>query len=161
MLLAGLLGALIGAEREFRQKAAGLRTNTLIALGSALFTILSVELSRDVPGADPGRVAAQVVTGIGFLGAGAILRTGSDIRGLTTAATIWVNAAIGVAAGTGQYGLAAAATLVALLVLIALYPVDRYLEEGDKGRTAPGPTDGATGGGPGGLTDPTDDGPSG
>ncbi len=124
-----MLGALIGVEREFRQKAAGLRTNTLIALGAALFTIVSLELAQGVSGADPARVAAQVVTGVGFLGAGAILRTGSGVHGLTTAATIWMNAAIGVAAGAGRYALAAAGTLAALIVLVALHPVDRYLEE--------------------------------
>jgi hypothetical protein len=141
LLLAGLLGALIGAERELRQKAAGLRTNTLIALGAALFTIVSLEMARGAPGADPARVAAQVVTGIGFLGAGAILRTGSSIHGLTTAATIWMNAAIGVAAGAGRYALATAGTLAALIVLVALYPLDRYLEERE--RRAAGSSDGA------------------
>lgn len=131
LVLAALLGAIIGAEREFRQKAAGLRTNTLIALGAALFTILSVELAGD---GDPSRVAAQIVTGIGFLGGGAILRTGATVAGLTTAATIWVNAAIGTAAGAGRYGLAVAATITALLALVALHPLDRLIEEREKRR---------------------------
>src|SRR5918911_5605618 len=88
LLTAALLGAIIGFERELRQKTAGLRTNILIAVGSALFTLMSYELAADGSG-DPGRVAAQIVTGIGFLGAGAIMRTGSSVQGLTTAATVW------------------------------------------------------------------------
>lgn len=135
LLLAAALGAAIGIERELRQKEAGLRTNTLIALGSALFTILSIELADGARG-DPSRVAAQIVTGIGFLGGGAILRTGASIRGLTTAATIWVNSAIGMAAGSGRYALAAAATAAALLVLTALAPIDRLFEDHERRRRA-------------------------
>ena len=92
LLLAALLGGLIGLEREWKNKDAGLRTNILITIGSALFTLMSIELP-DGRG-DPGRTAAQIVTGIGFLGAGAIMRTDAGIQGLTTAATIWVNAAV-------------------------------------------------------------------
>src|SRR5262245_23718621 len=99
LLLAAALGALIGAEREFHHKSAGLRTNTLIALGSALFTIMSIDIGTGAD--DNSRIASQIVTGIGFLGGGAILRTRGMIVGLTTAATIWVNAAIGIAAGRG------------------------------------------------------------
>src|SRR5436189_5833753 len=95
LLLAAGLGAAIGLEREYRQKPAGLRTNILIAVGSALFTIMSLAMTgRD---GDPGRIAAQVVTGIGFLGGGAIMRNRDTVHGMTTAATIWVNAAIGLA----------------------------------------------------------------
>ena len=101
LLLAAVLGGILGFEREMRQKSAGLRTNMLIAIGSALFTLMSYEISADGSG-DPGRIAAQIVTGIGFLGAGAIMRTDAGIHGLTTAATIWVNAAVGVAAGGGD-----------------------------------------------------------
>ena len=115
LLLAALLGGLLGIERELKQKAAGPRTNILIALGSALFTLLSIELAP--PGADPTRIVAQVITGVGFLGAGAIMRTDSGVQGLTTAATVWVNAAVGVAAGGGQYHLAFSATAVTLVVL--------------------------------------------
>ena len=97
LLLAAGLGAVIGIERESRQKPAGLRTNILIALGSALFTMLSIDIGG--VGSTPDRIAAQVVTGVGFLGGGAILRSGRNIHGMTTAATIWVNAAVGVAAG--------------------------------------------------------------
>lgn len=120
LALAAGLGGAIGLEREFRHKPAGLRTNMLIALGSALFSILSVELGDGA--ASPDRIAAQVVTGIGFLGAGAILRSGENVHGLTTAATIWVNAAIGMAAGLGSYTVATVAAAITLTVL-ALMPV--------------------------------------
>jgi putative Mg2+ transporter-C (MgtC) family protein len=126
ILTAALLGTLLGIERELRQKSAGLRTNILICIGSALFTLMSYELA-DVFGADPGRVAAQIVTGIGFLGAGAIMRTDSGVQGLTTAATVWVNAAVGVAAGGGEYHLAFIATAVTLGVLLALQPVETLI----------------------------------
>ena len=120
LVLAAALGGAIGLEREFRHRPAGLRTNMLIALGSALFSILSVELGAGA--GSPDRIAAQVVTGIGFLGAGAILRSGENVHGLTTAATIWVNAAIGMAAGLGSYTVAAVAAAITLGVL-ALMPV--------------------------------------
>jgi putative Mg2+ transporter-C (MgtC) family protein len=120
LALAAGLGGAIGLEREFRHKPAGLRTNMLIALGSALFSMLSVELGAGA--GSPDRIAAQVVTGIGFLGAGAILRSGENVHGLTTAATIWVNAAIGMAAGLGSYTVATVAAAITLTVL-ALMPV--------------------------------------
>lgn len=126
LLLAAALGAAIGLERELRRKPAGLRTNILIAIGAALFTMLSLEMRE--AGATPDRIAAQVVTGIGFLGAGAILRSGHSIHGMTTAATIWVNAAIGMAAGAGEYQIAAAATLVTLVVLWLLPPIEGFFE---------------------------------
>ena len=127
LLLAAALGAAVGLEREYRQKPAGLRTNILIAVGSALFTILSVEMTRGV--GDTSRVAGQIVTGIGFLGGGAILRSGDAIHGMTTAATIWVNAAIGVAAGTGQFALATFVTALTLVVLVLLPPIEMYFEK--------------------------------
>ena len=126
LLLAAGLGAAVGLEREYRQKPAGLRTNILIAVGSALFTILSLQMTQGV--GDTSRVAGQIVTGIGFLGGGAILRSGDSIHGMTTAATIWVNAAIGVAAGTGQFVLAAFATALTLVVLAVLPPIELYFE---------------------------------
>src|SRR5258708_17152356 len=99
LLLAAAVGGLLGAERELRRKSAGFRTNILMALGAAIFTIMSVMLS---PGAADGtRIAAQIVTGIGFLGAGTILHNRDGVQGLTTAATVWVNAALGVAAARG------------------------------------------------------------
>lgn len=127
LLLAGALGAVLGFEREWRQRAAGLRTNTLIALGSALFTLISIRMTAG--GGDATRIPAQIVTGIGFLGAGAIMRGTADIRGLTTAATIWVNAAVGMAAGAGFFMLAIASTATALIVLTVFVPVDKLLAE--------------------------------
>jgi putative Mg2+ transporter-C (MgtC) family protein len=126
LLTAALLGALLGFERELRNKSAGLRTNILIALGSALFTLMSYEFAAEGKG-DPGRVAAQIVTGIGFLGAGAIIQRDGGIQGLTTAATVWVNAAVGVAAGGGEYHLAFIATGVTLAALLVLAPLERVI----------------------------------
>jgi putative Mg2+ transporter-C (MgtC) family protein len=127
LLLSAGLGAALGLEREWRQKYAGLRTNILIALGSTLFTLMSIDLATTVA-SDPARVAAQIVTGIGFLGAGAIMRTGAGVRGLTTASMIWVNAAIGVAVGGGEYHLAVIATAVTLIVLTLLTPVEKWID---------------------------------
>ena len=126
LLLAAGLGAAIGIEREYRQKPAGLRTNILIALGAALLTTISIQLGTN--GGTPDRVAAQVVTGIGFLGGGAILRSGHSIHGMTTAATIWMNAAIGMAAGAGQYAMATEATALTLIVLALLPPIEAFFE---------------------------------
>jgi putative Mg2+ transporter-C (MgtC) family protein len=126
LLLAAGLGAVIGLEREYRKRPAGLRTNILITLGSALFTTLSLIMAG--AGGNVDRVAAQVVTGVGFLGAGAILRSRASVHGMTTAATIWVNAAIGMAVGTGQFALASGATAVTLVVLLLLYPLENYFE---------------------------------
>lgn len=125
LLLAAALGAALGLEREYRQKPAGLRTNILIALGSALFTAISMTMAA-AGGSD--RIAAQVVTGVGFLGGGAILRSGRSVHGMTTAATIWVNAAIGMAAGAGQFALATATTALTLVVLAVLPPVEAYFD---------------------------------
>ena len=127
LCLSAFLGGILGIEREWRNKSAGLRTNILIAMGSTLFTMLSVDLSRS-SGGDGTRIAAQIVTGIGFLGAGAIMRTGLDVQGLTTAATIWVNAAVGVAVGGGEYRVAIIAVAVALVVLVLLGPVERLID---------------------------------
>lgn len=116
--LAVLVGGLIGAEREFRDKSAGLRTIIFITIGSTLFTILSPRLGDD---AHTARVAANIVTGIGFLGAGAILREGTKIAGLTTAATIWLAASLGMGIGAEQYALVMISTL-AILVILWLFP---------------------------------------
>jgi putative Mg2+ transporter-C (MgtC) family protein len=126
LLLAAGLGAALGLEREYRQKPAGLRTNILIAIGSALFTILSLLMTAGTP--DTSRVAGQIVTGIGFLGGGAILRYRDTVHGMTTAATIWVNAAIGIACGVAQYQLAIATTALTLVVLVVLPPIEIYFE---------------------------------
>jgi putative Mg2+ transporter-C (MgtC) family protein len=117
--LAILVGGLIGAEREFRDKSAGLRTIIFITLGSTLFTMLSPILGNDVHTA---RVAANIVTGIGFLGAGAIIREGTKIAGLTTAATIWLAASLGMGIGSGHYGLVGISTLV-IMVILWLFPL--------------------------------------
>jgi putative Mg2+ transporter-C (MgtC) family protein len=126
LLVAVVLGAAIGLEREYRRKPAGLRTNILIAFGSALFTIVSIELAS--AGGTPDRIAAQIVTGVGFLGGGAILRQDASVHGLTTAATIWVNAAIGMAAGAGQLALATSGTVVTLIVLLVVPPIERFID---------------------------------
>jgi putative Mg2+ transporter-C (MgtC) family protein len=116
LLLATFLGAIIGLQRELSGKEAGLRTNMLICLGSALFTVLSI---YGFLGSDPARVAGGVATGIGFIGAGVILhRTGGVVTGLTTAATIWAVAGIGMAAGAGLYIVSAVATALTLVILM-------------------------------------------
>ena len=114
LLLAFALGAVIGFERERVDKPAGLRTHILVSLGSCLFTILSLTA---FPGSDPARVAAYVVAGIGFIGAGTILQTRERIVGITTAASLWVAASIGMAAGAGFYILAIITTAIAYLTL--------------------------------------------
>ena len=128
LLTVAFLGSILGFERELRHKSAGLRTNILIAIGSALFTLMSYEIAGETVGADPGRLAAQIVTGIGFLGAGAIMRTNAGVQGLTTAATVWVNAAVGVAAGGGEYHLAYIATAITVAVLLVLQPLETMID---------------------------------
>jgi putative Mg2+ transporter-C (MgtC) family protein len=125
--VAGALGAAVGFERELRDREAGMRTHLLVALGSALFTIVSAYGFEGFLGsgdpvirADPTRIAAQIVTGIGFIGAGAIIREGVSIRGLTTAGSLWVVAAVGMAAGAGYYWPAVAG---AVLTVVALWPL--------------------------------------
>jgi putative Mg2+ transporter-C (MgtC) family protein len=127
LAVAACLGAAVGIEREIREREAGLRTHLLVCVGSALFTIVSaygfnefLASGQSVVRADPSRVAAQIVTGIGFLGAGAIIRQGLSVRGLTTAATLWVVAAIGMAVGAGYYS---GAILATGIVLVALWPL--------------------------------------
>ena len=127
---AAILGGLIGLERELHGKVAGLRTHALVALGSALFMIVSIhvfELYHDVAPIDPGRIGAQVVTGVGFLGAGAIIRSSTGIKGLTTAAGIWTAAAIGLAAGVGYFQAAFIGTGIILFVLIVFSWVGRRI----------------------------------
>ena len=117
------LGGTIGAEREYRSKDAGFRTHFLVALGSALFTIVSMHGFSE-GGADSSRVAAQIVSGIGFLGAGTIIFQRNIIRGLTTAAGLWVTAAVGMACGTGMYAIAIITTL---LVLLGLEVINKFV----------------------------------
>jgi putative Mg2+ transporter-C (MgtC) family protein len=134
LAVAALLGAAIGLEREMREREAGLRTHLLVSLGSALFTIISaygfhgfLTSGGALVRADPTRIAAQIVTGIGFLGAGAIIRHGVSVRGLTTAATLWVAAGIGMATGAGFYSGALIGTVVTIVALgplrILAFPV--------------------------------------
>jgi putative Mg2+ transporter-C (MgtC) family protein len=127
VVLAGVLGGAIGAEREIREREAGLRTHMLVAVGAALFTLVSAYGWGDFHFSqksgvtyDPSRIAAQIVTGIGFLGAGAIIRQGLAVRGLTTAASLWVVAAIGLAAGAGYYS---GAIITTVVVLVSLWPL--------------------------------------
>lgn len=125
LLLAVVFGGAVGIERELRGKPAGLRTNILICVGAALFTVLSFRLA-DGRG-DPGRVAAQVLTGVGFIGAGTILHMRGSVTGLTSAATIWVVAAVGMAVGSRSYVEAGGATLLIMLVLAGLGPFESFL----------------------------------
>lgn len=127
VILAGILGGAIGAEREIREREAGLRTHMLVSIGAALFTLVSAYGFSDFRFSnasgityDPTRIAAQVVTGIGFLGAGAIIRQGLSVRGLTTAASLWVVAAIGIATGAGYYS---GALITTVVVLVSLWPL--------------------------------------
>lgn len=135
-----LLGLAIGAERELRGHPAGLRTMALIAAGSCMFTGLGL-IPEFPKTADPTRIAAQIVTGVGFLGAGSILRQGELVRGLTTAASIWVAASLGMAVGFGYYALAIFVTVVVVAVLFVLKPVEERLfrRRGHRRETDPQP----------------------
>ena len=128
--LAALLGAVVGLEREWRGRPAGLRTNIMIAVSSCLFTILSIE-GFPMRGStqDSARIAAQIVTGVGFLGAGALLQTKKHVRGLTTAATIWLMAAIGMAVGANAYFVAVFTTILSTILLALLAPISERLEQ--------------------------------
>jgi putative Mg2+ transporter-C (MgtC) family protein len=137
ILVAALLGALIGFEREIHGRAAGLRTHLLVSMGAAVFMIMSELITffgRGYSGTgmsspDPGRIAAQVVTGIGFLGAGTIIKEGVTVRGLTTAACLWVVAGIGMATGAGYYQIAFVATLISLCSLAGLKYLERIYQK--------------------------------
>lgn len=137
LLIAAVLGAIIGLDREYRTKAAGFRTHFLVALGSALFMIVSVhgfdDLAKDqlTLRMDPARIAAQVVTGIGFIGAGTIIFQKNTVRGLTTAAGVWVTAAIGMACGGGMFLIATVSTV---MVLVGLEAFNYFLHRFDARR---------------------------
>ena len=122
LMLAALLGGLIGLDRERRQHDAGLRTHILVCTGACLFTVLSI---LAFPNGDSSRVASQILPGIGFLGAGTILKYGRTIHGLTTATSIWITAAVGMAVGAGAWFLALCATLMIWFVLSILHQVER------------------------------------
>jgi len=126
LALAAVCGGVIVIEREITEKTAGLRTHLLVCVGSSLFTIAGA-LGFVGHTVDPTRVAAQVVTGVGFLGAGAIMREGMSVHGLTTAASLWVTAAVGVAVGAGMYLVGGFAVLVTLLSLWVLHPLARRI----------------------------------
>ena len=126
------LGFLIGIERELTNKAAGLRTHILVCLGSTVFTLISIYgFSHNFYGPgikiqnDPARIAAQILTGIGFIGGGAVLRHGISVSGLTTAASLWITASIGMAIGTGSYTLAISTTVLAFLILVLIRKVEK------------------------------------
>ncbi len=151
--IAVLLGAVVGIEREMTQKSAGMRTHILVCMGACIFTLLSISdlwqagiPTHPLPEGvkltlvqDPGRIAAQIVTGIGFIGGGALLRYGSNIRGVTTAASLWLIASVGMLVGVGAIYLASVATAIAVVVLFSLGRLERlflnkHLKEHDKMR---------------------------
>ena len=128
LALAVLLGGLVGYEREHRKQSAGLRTHIILCVGATLLTMVSIQMSHDLGNdrlTDPTRIAAQIVTGIGFLGGGAILRLGATVRGLTTAACIWTVSGVGMALGAGYYVPAALVTVIMLLTLHYLARFER------------------------------------
>jgi putative Mg2+ transporter-C (MgtC) family protein len=124
LLLSFVIGCIIGTEREYRSKSAGLRTMILIAVGSTLFTILSIKISSDA-----GRIAANIVTGIGFIGAGIIFRENNRVVGITTAAIVWVTAALGMGIGAGFYEVSIASFVISGLSLVVLTPVQRFIRK--------------------------------
>ena len=126
LLVSLLLGALIGAEREYKGRNIGFRTIILITLGSTLFTILSFILGKDN---DPARIASNIVTGVGFLGAGAIFRDGASVRGMTTASLIWISAAIGMACGIAQYEFAILVTFTTLVILLGFTGIQKFIDK--------------------------------
>lgn len=131
ILLAIAVGGAIGIEREFRDKAAGLRTLIFICLGSALFTMFSIEMAGPAPGesdGDPTRIAANIVAGVGFIGAGVILREGGRIIGLTTAAMIWLVAALGMGIAAGQHAIVLAVTALTLLILFVFPWIEHWVD---------------------------------
>lgn len=132
IFLAAVLGGMIGMERELSHKEAGLRTNILIAIGSTLLTVLSIKIAEGSKVADPTRMAAQIVTGVGFLGAGAIIQARLAIHGLTTAATIWTVAAIGIAVGSGYYLFSLLVTILVVVVLTGFKVISSALEKQKK-----------------------------
>ena len=134
ILLSILLGFIIGMDRELTNKSAGLRTHILVCLGATVFTIISIYGFTGITYADgakitrdPARIAAQILTGIGFIGGGAVLHHGGSISGLTTAASLWIASSIGMAVGTGQYELAILATITSLIVLVVIRKLNKIL----------------------------------
>jgi putative Mg2+ transporter-C (MgtC) family protein len=128
LLLAAVLGGAIGAERELSDQAAGLRTHMLLTIGACLFTLISAYGFAGGLGTDPSRLAAQIVTGIGFLGGGAIVRQGLTVKGLTTAASIWATASVGVAVGAGSYVLGIGGAVLVVGTLFGLRRLSNLLQ---------------------------------
>lgn len=137
LILSMLLGAMVGYERKLKGQSAGVRTFSLIAMGATLAMLLSIYVPQEYMGlknGDPGRIAAQVITGIGFLGAGAIIQMKGSVRGLTTAAGIWMVAIIGMAVGLGLYLLSIVASLLILFILVQLERIEQRLSRGSQSR---------------------------
>ena len=131
LIISFAIGTVIGFEREYHSKAAGLRTMIMICLGSTVFT----EISISIGGSSPDRIASNIITGIGFLGAGVIFKDGLTITGITTATAIWICAALGMAVGAGEYFIAMAGSVIVLFVLIALQGITRRIERFHQART--------------------------
>jgi len=132
LFLAVVLGTCIGAERIFVHKEAGMNTHALVAMGAAVFVLVSEEIAKkyiNLPGFNPAMIASQIIVGIGFLGAGSIMLQDSKLKGLTTASGLWVTAGIGMAAGFGLYGLAIIATIFILLVFVAMIIIERPIRK--------------------------------
>lgn len=134
LFVAAGAGMLLGLERQFQQKSAGLRTNMLVALGSALYVMISLHLVESNASGDPSRVVGQVVTGIGFLGAGVILQQGTNVRGLTTAATIWCSSAVGCLAATGRFLETAIVTGIIIFINLMLLQVEKWMDHKNRDR---------------------------
>jgi putative Mg2+ transporter-C (MgtC) family protein len=133
LVLACICGGVIGYLREKERKAAGLRTHMLVCSGSTLIMLVSIYMALNFPGADPTRIASNVIVGIGFIGAGAIIQAGASIIGITTAASIWVAAAIGLALGCGFYFGGIAATIIAVIILKMLHEFEKkYIRGGEQ-----------------------------
>jgi putative Mg2+ transporter-C (MgtC) family protein len=131
IFLSFLVGALIGFEREYHGKAAGLRTMIMICLGSTIFT----QISLSIGDSSPDRIASNIITGIGFLGAGVIFKDGLTISGITTATTIWISAALGMAIGSGEYFIALLGSVIVLVILSALQPITQKIEQFHQARS--------------------------
>jgi len=127
LAIAFAAGFMIGIERSSRRQVAGLRTHILISLGACCLMLLSLWIPQQMGSGDPGRIAAQVVAGMGFLGAGAIIKLGNNIRGLTTAASLWVTAAVGLTIGAGMYIAAGAVVILSLITLIFMHFLERKI----------------------------------
>ncbi len=128
ILVATALGSAIGLEREYRDKSAGFRTMILISVGSALFTILAFNIASEIVDSDPTRIISYIISGIGFLGAGVIIKDGVHIKGLTTASTIWLTAGLGMGAGSGFFAISTIAASVILFALIVLPPIEHWID---------------------------------